>query len=165
MLKITGWNIIKNKRNIFLLFFIVFLFASSQNINTKSLITFDLQMCFERGKKHIEELKILYKLEQKPYFSKFNPTLHLKYVHASTELLSILLCLFLFLKSQNYRDGKKNWFPEKQNLSLSNFPRQICLNVQDKKFPSKFPNFAPKFPGNEFPNSIYLFPLWIHWLQ
>ena len=35
-------------------------------------------MRFERGKKHIEELKILYKLKQKPYFSKFNPTLHLK---------------------------------------------------------------------------------------
>ena len=34
-------------------------------------------MRFERGKKHIEELKILYKLKQKPYFSKFNPTLHL----------------------------------------------------------------------------------------
>ena len=38
-----------------------FLFASSQNINTKSLITFDLQMRFKHGKKHIEELKILYK--------------------------------------------------------------------------------------------------------
>ena len=35
-------------------------------------------MRFERGKKHIQELKILYKLKQKPYFSKFNPTLHLK---------------------------------------------------------------------------------------
>ena len=34
-------------------------------------------MRFERGNKHIEELKILYKLNQKPYFSKFNPTLHL----------------------------------------------------------------------------------------
>ena len=35
-------------------------------------------MRFERSKKHIEELKILYKLKQQSYFSKFNPTLHLK---------------------------------------------------------------------------------------
>ena len=108
-LKIAGWKTIKNKRNslcTFLLFFIVFRPTFALNTCLKLIVTFEPNMRFAWGKKHLKEQKIFFHFNETPKIAILSIYYHITTLSRTSmtrpvivlvkQLLNLLLAVMYF---------------------------------------------------------------------